>query len=59
MALHTFALLGGDPEDFDRDFLAKAFAIPDHERRRETFDRAGDLIEERMTDAAYIRAKTR
>jgi hypothetical protein len=47
MALHTFALLGGDPEDFDREFLAGVFAIPDHEKRGEIFKREGNLIVQR------------
>ena len=59
MALHTFALLGGDPEKLDRKFLAEVFAVPNHQLRGEILDRAGDLIERRSNDGVAFRTGSR
>jgi len=59
MALHTFALLGGDPKEFDRDFLGKVFANPDHEARARNFKREGDLIAQRTNDGVDLRTTNR
>jgi RHS repeat-associated protein len=59
MALHTFALLGGDPEDFDSDFLSEVFAIRDYETRGKIFKREGDLIVQRTTTGVDLQSHNR
>jgi hypothetical protein len=59
MALHTFALLGGEPEDFDREFLAGMFAIPDHEKRGKILKREGDLIVHRASAGVDLQSRSR